>query len=210
MIKSRKTTLIFTSVLTLLPCFAGILLWDKLPDKMAVNFDIQGNPNDWESKEFAVFALPLLMIAVHWFCVLLTASRKEKQNSKILELCLWLCPCISILCNTAIYCSALEIEFNAAKIISVFLGIVFIIIGNIMPKISQNKTVGFRTPWTVVDTDNWYYTHRIAGKIWVAGGIVMFVAAIAEIHIAVPLAAAIMILVPFYCSYKFHKKKTER
>ncbi len=210
MIKSKKATLILTSVLTFLPCIAGVLLWNQLPDKIAVNFDLHGNPNDWESKEFAVFILPLFLLAVHWICILCMAWQNNNKNKRFLDLCLWICPCISILCNCSVYFFAFEIEFNAAKIISVFLGIVFIIIGNIMPKISQNKTVGFRTPWTVADTDNWYYTHRIAGKIWVAGGIVMFVAAIAEIYVAVPLTAAIMIIVPFFCSYRFHKTKTER
>ena len=50
-------------------------------------------------------------------------------------------------------------------------GLMFMVIGNYLPKVKQNNTIGIRVVWTLQDEENWSATHRFSGKIWVASGI---------------------------------------
>ena len=45
------------------------------------------------------------------------------------------------------------------------------IIGNYLPKVKQNNTIGIRVVWTLQDEENWSATHRFSGKLWVASGV---------------------------------------
>ena len=67
----------------------------------------------------------------------------------------------------------LEIEIKTYKTMAVFfiIGVMFIGLGNYMPKLKQNYTIGIKVPWTLNSEENWNMTHRMAGKVYVVGGV---------------------------------------
>ena len=69
MIRQNKKLLLLTSVITLLPVFIGLFLWNQLPDSVATHFGLNNQPDGYSSKTFAVFGLPLILLAVHLVCV---------------------------------------------------------------------------------------------------------------------------------------------
>lgn len=210
MIKKNLRTLILTSVITLLPIPAGLLLWNKLPDKLATHFNAQGVADSFSSKAFSVFALPIFLLAVHWICTVITSVDPKKQNisGKPLKLVFWICPLTSLLISSIIYAYALKIEFNISIIMSVFFGILFIVIGNYLPKCKQNYSIGIKISWTLNSEDNWNYTHRLAGKLWVTGGIIILLTAFLKQYWIFFAITVIMVIIPIVCSYLYHKKHT--
>ena len=60
MIRQNKKLLLLTSVITLLPVFIGLFLWNQLPDSVATHFGLNNQPDGYSSKAFAVFGLPLI------------------------------------------------------------------------------------------------------------------------------------------------------
>ena len=64
MIKKNKITLILTSLVTLIPFLAGLLLWDRLPEQVPSHWGIDGQVDGWSSKPMAVFLMPLILLAV--------------------------------------------------------------------------------------------------------------------------------------------------
>ena len=62
--KNHKKLIILTTVLTLLPIIAGLLLWDQLPAQIATHFGADGTPDRWSSKLTAAVGLPLLITAL--------------------------------------------------------------------------------------------------------------------------------------------------
>ena len=52
-------------------------------------------------------------------------------------------------------------------------GVIFTIIGSIMPELKPNRWVGIRIKWTMEDPDIWNQVHRIAGPLWIIGGYVV-------------------------------------
>ena len=215
MIKNNKRTLIITSVITLLPVFIGLLLWNKLPDKVATHWNLSGEVDGWSSKAFAVFFLPLFLLAFHWICVLGTSFDKKNQgqNRKILGIVLWIVPIISLLVSSAVYAIALGYSFNMSMIGLIIVGFGFIIIGNYMPKTAQNRTIGIKIKWTLESEENWNATHRFCGKVWVIGGIALMFCAFLPTpisEIAFVTSVILLVIIPIVYSYVYHKKKSRQ
>ena len=72
-----------TSVITLLPVFIGLFLWNQLPDSVATHFGLNNQPDGYSSKAFAVFGLPLILLAVHLVCVVAT-NIEPKSKIRVL------------------------------------------------------------------------------------------------------------------------------
>jgi uncharacterized membrane protein len=211
MLKDNKKTLIITSILTILPILIGVYFWNRLPDVMATHFGANNEANGFTSKAFAVFGLPLLLLAAEWFGALVTSHDPKKQNisPKMFAFVLWIVPVVSLLGAATIYPYNLGYQIDITFIAELLLGVIFIVVGNYLPKARQNYTIGIKIPWTLANEENWNRTHRLAGYLWVIGGILMVIAAltgIAKTHwmIAVFFALAI---VPFVYSYWLHVKR---
>ena len=209
-IKKYKKTLILTTILTLLPMVIGFILWNKLPDQVATHFGSNGEPDGWSSKAFAVVGLPFLLTAVHLGCFLITFADPKKQriDPKLFKLILWLCPMISWFGCGSTYAYALNMELNTTNIAMVLLGVLFIVIGNYLPKARQNYTVGIKLPWTLDDEENWNRTHRLAGKLWMVCGFLFVIVSFFGLGTSwiAMLLAAIMILVPTGYSFLYYLK----
>ena len=180
MLKANKKTLIIASIVTILPILIGLLVWDRLPDVMATHFGMDNEANGWSSKAFAVFGLPLFLLAMEWIAAVVTSQDPRRQNisPKLFTLILWIIPVVSIVCGAAIYTYNLGMRTDTSFFAMIFMGLMFIVIGNYMPKTRQNYTIGIKIPWTLADEENWNRTHRLAGYLWVAGGILMLLAAL--------------------------------
>ena len=206
--KNHKKTIIFTTLLCLLPIVAGLILWDKLPDQLAIHFNAAGEPDNWASKPFAVLAMPAIIAVIHLVCLFVTANDPKKQNitGVMKTLMLWICPFISWLCAGMTIGYALESVRNITSIVSVCLGILFMVIGNFLPKCLPSYTVGIKLPWTLADEGNWRYTHRIGGFCFTIAGLIVLVTAFFG-GTWLPLAALLLaVIVPTVASFLYYKK----
>lgn len=211
MIKKNLPKLIITSVITLIPVVIGLILWNKLPDQVPVHWDINGAVDGYATRTQAVFAMPFVLVAFHWICVLGTLLDPKKQNinDKMFTLVLWIIPVISLLCNSLVYATALGHKVNVEIIMPLFMGALFVIIGNYMPKCKQSYTMGIKLPWTLDDEENWNKTHRLAGFLWVVGGVVIMASAITGVFWIFFVLLVPMVAVPVVYSYLLYRKKNK-
>lgn len=208
MIKENKTKLILTSIVILLPIIIGLILWDDLPDTIATHWGVNDEANGFSSKVFAVFGMPLILLAIHLICDLATKldPKSKNINHKIFSLVLWICPLISLLMSSVVYLNALGKAIKVGFIVIMFIGLLFIIIGNYLPKCRQSYTMGIKLPWTLNDEENWNKTHRFAGILWVIGGMLIVATAIFESPVIFGIIIGTMVIVPTVYSYVYHKK----
>ena len=208
MIKKYWKTLLITSIITLLPIVAGLLLWNKLPEKMPTHWNAEGVVDGWSSKPFAIFGLPGIMLAVQWLCALGTGADPKKANhpEKVLHLVFWIIPVLNNVLLAITYAVALGKQVRIDVILPVLIGLIFTIIGNYMPKCKQNYTIGIKIPWTLNSEENWNKTHRFAGILWVICGIViMLTGFFGGIWIFFGIAL-LMVLAPMLYSYILHRR----
>jgi len=213
MIKKNKKIIILTSIVTLLPILLGLVLWNRLPDRIATHFDINGVADGWSSKPFAVFGLPAMLLAFHLICTFGTAADPRRQNisDKMFRLVLWICPIVSLIVNPSAYLIAIGKEIDITLVCIILIGVMFIVIGNYLPKCRQSYTMGIKLPWTLADEDNWNKTHRMAGWLWMAVGVVFLVmAVIGKISLWFFLTSIIVtVLIPTVYSFLLHLKKNK-
>ena len=208
MLKKNKTLVILVSIVTLLPILVGILLWNQLPEQMPTHWNAAGEIDDWSSKAFAVFGLPCIMLAGLWACIFASYAdpKREAHSNKVYQLVLWIIPALSVVLHTIMYATALGKEVRVEMIMPVFMGLLFAIIGNYMPKCKQNYTIGIKIPWTLNNEENWNRTHRFAGWLWTACGLVIMLTGIFGgfwIFFAIVL---LMVLAPVIYSYMLHRR----
>lgn len=209
MLKKYKSTIILTSVIILLPIVAGMILWNRLPAEIATHFGTDNQPNGFSSKAFAVFGLPLIILGLHLLCIIATNSDPKNKNisGKAIGIVLWIIPLTSLILMSVTYAYALGTKIRIGFIVIMFLGILFILLGNYMPKTKQNYTFGLRIPWTLNDKENWVKTHRLAGRLMVFGGAVICATAIFENPWIFFTLVTAMFFAPVAYSYKLYKDK---
>jgi len=212
MIKNNKFKLAVSSVAVILPMIFGFIFWGKLPESIATHWGADGNPNGWSSKPFAVIFLPLFLLAIHWLCIIATSRDKKNanQNLKLMGLTYWIVPVVSLVMNAIVYAAALGKEVDVMLFLPIFMGVLFLFVGNYLPKSTQSRTVGIRIKWTLEDEENWNATHRLAGKVWVIGAIVILASVLLPENISVWViigVTSLMAIVPIVYSYCFHRKK---
>lgn len=208
MIKKNLKTLIITSILTLLPILAGLYLWNILPEQVPSHWDINGQVDGWSSKALFVFGLPCIMVAMQWFCVLVTGADPKKANhsEKVMQLVLWIIPALTIVLSAITYMTALGQEVRVEILLPLLVGLTFAVIGNYLPKCKQSYTIGIKLPWTLNSEENWNRTHRLAGRLWLVGGVgIMLTAVFGSFWILLAITL-VMVLVPTVYSYSLHRK----
>ena len=207
----NKKTLVITSLICLLPIIVGALVYKRLPETIATHFDLNGNPDGWSSRAFAVFGLPAILLAVNLLLpfVLRADPKHENMSGALVNITIWTIPVLSLVCSGLTLGRALGYDVRIERVLPVFMGVLFILIGNYLPKTKQSYTMGIKLPWTLASEENWNRTHRLAGFLWVLGGVFFIV--MSFIGWSVPafvIPLSVMVLVPMVYSYLLYRKGT--
>ncbi|MCK1212504.1 SdpI family protein [Streptococcus uberis] len=206
--KINKKRLLVTSLVTLLPILIGLLLWKQLPDQVPTHFDFSGKVDDYSDKTFAVFFLPLFLLVIHLFVVwMVSKDPKSARLGKMAALVYWIVPAISLFVQCMVFFAAAGSGHGMTFNVNVFMGLFFLVIGNYLPKIRQNYTVGIRVPWTLNNENNWNKTHRLAGKVWVIGGLLLFILGLLNVAngFVFGITLTLMFAFPIIYSYRLYK-----
>ena len=75
-----------------------------------------------------------------------------------------------------------------------------------MPKTTRNYTMGIKVPWTLNSDENWNKTHRFAGMLWVAGGVIVLIASFLKAIFLLPAIIIVCAVLPMVYSYVYYKK----
>lgn len=210
--KINGKLLLLTSLITLFPMVVGLFLWKKLPDTLPSHFGFDGTADGFSSKSEAVFMIPVIMVLLQILVVFVTTKDPKAGNvaTKVREMIYWMIPVLSNCTQLLIFASAVGLVGNSTKIGLVLIAVLFIILGNYLPKIKQNYTVGIKVPWTLHDEENWNKTHRMAGKLWVTCGLIIVINAF--LHLAEPIVFTVvmftMVLLPIIYSFLLAKRKS--
>ena len=211
MLKANKKTMIIASIVTILPVLIGIICWNRLPDVMATHFGMNNEANGFSSKAFAVFGIPLILLAVLWLGAFVTSNDPKRQNisPKMFSLVVWIAPVTSLVVAAILYPVNLGYALDITFFVELLSGVMFIIIGTYLPKARQNYTIGIRVPWTLANEENWNRTHRLAGTLWIICGILMIIICLTRLAPGQWFVAILLItvLVPCIYSYWLHAKK---
>ena len=207
MVKNNKYKLLVSSLITLLPIPIGLILWEYLPQQILHSAD------DRSSQLLAIFAPPIIALITHWVCAaaIIADPKNKDQSKKTMGLALWLCPFISLFTSAFIYSTVFGMDFTTIKlIIMIPEGLMFIVLGNYLPKCKQNSTLGIKVKWTLENEKNWNATHRFGGKLWFIGGLIILISVLLPNAAAFNVMIVIILMLSFIptgYSYVYYRKQ---
>ena len=198
--------LIITGLICLIPMIFGVILYDQLPEQMAVHFGFDNEPNSFAPKEFALFGIPILMFALQVFCCIFSDFMEEKkQNKKYITIYKWIIPIIEMVVYLTMLAYGAGIELDMRMIVCITLGIVFTLVGNYMPKTEPNKL-----QMNYIRADFWKKIKRPAGYFFVIIGLAFIISAFLNSMVSLILLGIIIvaaILITIYSIYLFYKDR---
>lgn len=133
--------LIITCAVCLLPILLGVVLWDRLPETMAIHFDMYNQPDNFASKGFVVFGLPAMMVALQIICCAITDEKIKKhgERKKFTNVVKWIIPIMAIVLQTVTLLYGLGKDIDIRRVAMIIVAAIFIIMGNYMPKFDYVK-----------------------------------------------------------------------
>ena len=199
------------------PLIYGAIIYPQLPSRIPTHFNIEGKADAWGGPS-SIFIGPGIMGAVSIFVYILMSNLKifdpkkydEANDTLYSNFAVLTVAFLSALSTIIIYSSTHADEINVGKLILPLIGLSFAGLGWYMPKFKQNYFVGFKLPWTLENETNWNETHKVAGKLWIYGGlfqaVVTFILPMKFGFIGFMLATAVMVIIPSVFSYRLFKK----
>lgn len=186
-----RNALLLTSLVILLPTLTSALLWRKVT---------------W---------FPMGLLVTHWLVLFFILRDRDnaQQSARVIRLIFWIMPVTSLI-GGAVQALVRAGFDGYALIVTVFylaFGLMFLVLGNSMPKVRQNNTIGIKIKWTLENEQNWNATHRFSGRLWVVGGILcMTCALVAESAIAMVVffvCVLALAILPMGYSYRYYRRQ---
>lgn len=154
---------------------ATLFLLPQLPAQIPIHWNIQGEV-DKVGGRLSALMIPLLMFGLILLSWLLPRIDPRRENyarfgdsyvRMMLVLQFFFAAFHALTMMETLRPGSLAIN----TVMPVCMGLLFALMGNLMPKLKHNYFAGIRTPWTLNDEDNWYATHRFGGKVWFVAGL---------------------------------------
>jgi len=155
-----------------------LAVYEHLPDKLPIHWNIRGEIDGWANKSTAVLLIPGSVLALLGMMVILPAI-SPKQFSVATFRCtfnyvLLVVVALMVYIHILILAAGLHPDLNMGRALPGGMFLFFALMGNMMGKVRRNFWMGVKTPWTLASDRVWDATHRLAGRLMVAGGIAGF------------------------------------
>jgi len=200
-------------ILILLPFVYLLTIWKTLPELVPTHFDLLGNPNGWSDKNGLILLIGGMGIGTYILMLLIPKfdpkKKIEQMGDKYYSLRLLLTIFMSLLSIYILYAG------NGSKInpnlVIALIGALYAILGNYFQTLKPNYFIGIRTPWTLENEQIWKKTHRLAGRLWIAGGLLTIIISFLinsnlVLVIFFGIITTIIVLVPLVFSYTEFQK----
>lgn len=130
-----------TCLVCLLPVLLGLAVWDSLPEVMAIHFDINNNPDNFASKGFVVFGMPLLMVLLQIICCIINDANAYKHGDRVKfeRVTKWIIPVMTIVLQIVTLGIGLGWNIDVRIVVSLLVGAMLITLGNYLPKFDYIK-----------------------------------------------------------------------
>ena len=212
---NKKMVFFYVLILIGIPFIYATYLYPSLPEIIPTHFNIKGEADGFGGKD-SIYLGPVILGVASLFSYFLLANIKKidpKRAEQIDDGMFQKFGFFTVLFLTALSMVILYATTHQGisfeKLLFPIMGLAFAGMGLYMPKIKQNYFAGFKLPWTLDNVDNWNATHKIAGKVWLYGGIVQFFAGMAfssvTSFVIFFIDMIVMVLIPTICSYRMFK-----
>jgi len=189
------------------------IIWNTLPEKVPTHWNYKGEADKWGDK-YSLIALLFLLPVLTYILMLVIPKIDPKKKIQLMGGKYYQLKFILVLFMSTLAFIILHISVSQStsspNLIFIPIGVLFIALGNYFKVIQPNYFIGIKTPWTLENKEVWKSTHSLAGKLWIAGGLIIVLCSLTianRVFIYVfGGVVAIISLVPIVYSYFKFKK----
>ncbi|MED3957483.1 SdpI family protein [Priestia aryabhattai] len=205
---------VFPLSITLLTLVAWIIALPHLPATMPIHWGANGEADGFATKINAMILTVGIMVLIYFIIAFVPRIDPRKENykyfSKTYNILLNAVLLLFFFVNISTILQGLGYNVPMSYIAPIMAGLVFIIIGNYLQRVRSNYFMGIRTPWTLSNENVWKKTHRLSGKIFFIGGLLILISAfLPDGYKSVIMWGSIVLCVaiPYLYSYLAYKKE---
>ncbi|MDQ2970621.1 MAG: SdpI family protein [Acidobacteriota bacterium] len=186
-------------------------VYPRLPDPMPTHWSSEMEPDGFTPKPLGAF-LPAGILGGVWllFVVLPRISPRGFRFESFSRAWRVLQPTLMgffFLVTSLILATAAGARVPLERALGASMGVMLIVLGNFMGKLTKNFFIGIRTPWTIASDEVWLRTHRLGGKLFVLAGVALFAAAAAGVGMVVAIGAVVVAaLISAVYSYVLYRR----
>jgi uncharacterized membrane protein len=160
----------------------GLWLFTRLPGRVPVHWNAQGRVNGWGSPVEGALLLPAIATAVLLLLALLPRIDPRRGGYPAFRgayaaLATGVVAFLALV-HLLVGLQTLGAPIDLGRLITPAMGLLFAGLGLVLPHLGPNWLAGIRTPWTLEDAEVWRLTHRFAGHLFLAAGLLCALAAL--------------------------------
>lgn len=213
--KFKRSTLIIMAILALLPIAVTLYLYPSLPEQIPMQWGFDGKVSRYDDKHSIFGMLSLSPIFAVLFPIMPKIDPRKQNYEKFssayeastVVLLLFLAVMDFIVLSESFYPNRISVS----TVTRVGVGLMFVFLGNIMPKVKSNFYMGMRSPWALSDPDVWNKTHRLGGHLMFGCGIFICISPFImpeKASFFVIIAATLIIsLIPATASFIWYRQR---
>src|SRR6266851_6346803 len=204
----------FGLVIAALAVAMSIWAYPQLPPTVATHWSLNGTPDGYSSRLWALSIIPLMLVIMTViFNVLPKIDPRHENYAKFLS-SYWLIAnaviVFLLVAHGLIIAAGLGFSIKIDRLMPLGIGLLFVFLGNFLTRVEPNWFVGIRTPWTLSSDTVWRKTHRTGGWLMVLGGFVIGLGAFMPHAALLPLIFVTIVCVaaiPVVQSYVLWKRE---
>lgn len=204
----------FGLVIAVVALAISIWAYSSLPPTVATHWNLRGTPDGFSSRFVAVAIGPVVIVGITLLFNLLPKIDPRRENYARFLSTYWLFAnavlVFLLIPHGMVIATGLGYSVRIDRLMPLFIGLLFVVIGNYLTRVEPNWFVGIRTPWTLSSNTVWRKTHRTGGWLMVIGGIALATGAILPRSALLPLLIGTIVVVaviPIVQSYVLWKRE---
>lgn len=192
-------------------------VWSRLPDRVPIHWDIRGSVDRYGGRAEAALLAPAIATVIWLVMRALPRIDPRRENyakfAGTYDLVVAMVVVILAAVHVLVLGSGLGWPVPVVRVMPLLVGLVFVVIGNVLPRARPNWWFGVRTPWTLSNDRVWTRTQRVGGFALVLAGIVVMASAALPTPLVIPVLLVAVLAAAFFSvaySYFAWKQETSR
>lgn len=159
----------------------GLVTWARMPARVPIHFGLSGAPDRWGPAWMNAVLLPVVACAAYALLLYVPLIDPLKRNYPLFSDTVRFFRGVFVLflvgMHVLVTLASLGHHVDMGLAVRIGIPLLFVALGNRFGRLRHNWFFGIRVPWTLSSEEVWNRTHRMAGRLWVVGGLLMLPAA---------------------------------
>lgn len=161
---------------------ASAVVYPDLPERIPTHWNFAGEVDGWSPRAWGAWLMPVVIAFIwalmRWLPAIDPRRKNYEKFGGAFEGIMLSVMVFMLVLHGLTLAAGLGYPVAMERVVPVGIGLLFIIIGNLLPRARSNWFVGIRTPWTLSSDRVWEKTHRVGGWLFVLGGILISLSAL--------------------------------